>query len=965
MVVVNATMPGARGPRDPRRRDAARAHPRVRPATQPEANRAATARTATATERQQRRRAGGPPPPARGRRRPRATTAGDADSGAAAVGTETSAVADSVCRVAARRRCCADRREPAPGATVGARPPGASEPVAAARRRGCRRRASAWASVSGRRGRRQAHVVECACAGGGACGVAAVARCPTPSLDVAVARPVADAAPRVTPTPTRVARRRASSPRSPGSSPKQSPPSGPTPSELAHGLARRSPAGSCSAVLLGGQLDQVDARSPAAASSATQYDVAVLPVSTTSPACGPSGSRGGAARRRATRRTGAPRGEHDRQRDRERTHPRRRQPLPARRGTGAAAPTHRPGRNGSGCSSSAGTAPIVAPSPGRPGEPPSHVTANAPQRGYCSARRALHAAGGHGRPGRPRTPGSPARSSSRRWRRSAACSPSRRGPDRARSKNANGSASNRCARSPRAPAPRRTSCSSRSRRSRVGAAVEQCASSFAGSYGSSYAHPPSGHWASTSHVGSRHAAGAAAAPRARAPRARRRTPPRRRTVRPDPACRRISCTRFVRRRTRADRVPPATTASDDLRPQADAARRCPRRDLAPAGTRARRSCCSPPDPGGHEREHRVGRRADRGERGDRAVRLLLGGEVAERARSCPIAVAAPAACATAPIARATRPRRARAGGDDPSKGPAHRALLPGRPRAPHGTTLPAGGSATGRERPAAGVPLSARVVQPVRRAGRPGSSSLGRVGPTVAGQRRNPTGFASATRCAGDATSRGTPPQTTGTGARDQRPSNGPGSSPPSRLCSDRNRSISTGELFARGQPVLARKRFQPLEVARRILVGRHRGVQPVALLLGIVDERTEREVHAEVPAEMLQERDRRDRERTADVVGDLREEPDSGDAGAAHGQLQRAERRARARGGDPADPATRPRAADPPGTPSPGRAPDGCAARRRGSLPGSPTGPPRRAGTGRARRSPAVASGSRARGRS
>src|SRR4029077_5362128 len=57
------------------------------------------------------------------------------------------------------------------------------------------------------------------------------------------------------------------------------------------------------------------------------------------------------------------------------------------------------------------------------------------------------------------------------------------------------------------------------------------------------------------------------------------------------------------------------------------------------------------------------------------------------------------------------------------------------------------------------------------------------------------------------------------------------------------------GELLARCQPVFTGERLQALEVTRRVLVGRHRGVEPIALLLRLADQRTQRQLHAEVSA--------------------------------------------------------------------------------------------------------------------
>src|SRR5438067_2531241 len=79
-------------------------------------------------------------------------------------------------------------------------------------------------------------------------------------------------------------------------------------------------------------------------------------------------------------------------------------------------------------------------------------------------------------------------------------------------------------------------------------------------------------------------------------------------------------------------------------------------------------------------------------------------------------------------------------------------LLSGRPRAPIGTTLPREGRRRAHRelrRPA----LHREGRSAVRRAGRPGSSADG--GPTVAGQRRILTGFASAARVDADASRSG------------------------------------------------------------------------------------------------------------------------------------------------------------------------------------------------------------------
>ncbi len=225
------------------------------------------------------------------------------------------------------------------------------------------------------------------------------------------------------------------------------------------------------------------------------------PVSTTSPACGSVGGRGGARRRRRRRGRDHRRGRHG-QGDGQRRATTRlsrasRSRLRARRAragtpffTGPGAHRERVQQHGR---DGRDRGPDVR---GRRAPSPSHVYAHAPQVGSCRARRAPMPPAGTGTPsatyawmhqrGRVRVGG--------HERPAVAPAPVR--PDRARSsKNAKWARRpSRCARSPPAPAPRRTWCSSRSRRS-PSVPLWQCASSCAGSYGSSNAHPPSGHCA--------------------------------------------------------------------------------------------------------------------------------------------------------------------------------------------------------------------------------------------------------------------------------------------------------------------------------------------------------------------------------------------------------------------------------------------------------------------------------------
>ena len=154
------------------------------------------------------------------------------------------------------------------------------------------------------------------------------------------------------------------------------------------------------------------------------------------------------------------------------------------------------------------------------------------------------------------------------------------------------------------------------------------------------------------------------------------------------------------------------------------------------------------DAGGDEREDGVGGRADRREGRDRTVGQLLRDQVRGAARS--------------PRPVGERPRRRRDSDDqrerekrygDPPEVPAHRALLPGRPRAHSRTGSRAGAlaRATGkgpgcRRSPAHGGPSSPCAAQVGLAPFRAGARSRRWRNATVAGQRRISTGFASAAR---------------------------------------------------------------------------------------------------------------------------------------------------------------------------------------------------------------------------
>jgi len=102
------------------------------------------------------------------------------------------------------------------------------------------------------------------------------------------------------------------------------------------------------------------------------------------------------------------------------------------------------------------------------------------------------------------------------------------------------------------------------------------------------------------------------------------------------------------------------------------------------------------DPCGDERQDGVGRRADRGERGDRTVGSLLRFQVRDRVID--------AVAVILPLRARDRGRydercddsQREQGGDDPSTGPTHGQLLSGTSSRPQQIDPPAGGSSTGR-----------------------------------------------------------------------------------------------------------------------------------------------------------------------------------------------------------------------------------------------------------------------------
>ena len=95
---------------------------------------------------------------------------------------------------------------------------------------------------------------------------------------------------------------------------------------------------------------------------------------------------------------GCARTEHDRQRDRERTHPSRMHGGYPQAATGAAEPTTVPGTSGSGRCRSPRIAPIVEPGSGSVRCEPDHVNDQPPHVGFCNFRSAASASAGTGVP---------------------------------------------------------------------------------------------------------------------------------------------------------------------------------------------------------------------------------------------------------------------------------------------------------------------------------------------------------------------------------------------------------------------------------------------------------------------------------------------------------------------------------------------------------------------------------------
>ena len=103
------------------------------------------------------------------------------------------------------------------------------------------------------------------------------------------------------------------------------------------------------------------------------------------------------------------------------------------------------------------------------------------------------------------------------------------------------------------------------------------------------------------------------------------------------------------------------------------------------------------------------------------------------------------------------------------------------------------------------------------------------------------------------------------------------GSSPPASPC--RKRSISVASSSPLGTPSLPVHRLQPVEVGPRVVVGVDGGVQPRPLVDRVSASSPSGTSIPTVATELVQQRDRARRERSAHVVGHLRVEPHGGNA--------------------------------------------------------------------------------------
>ena len=191
-------------------------------------------------------------------------------------------------------------------------------------------------------------------------------------------------------------------------------------------------------------------------------------------------------------------------------------------------------------------------------------------------------------------------------------------------------------------------------------------------------------------------------------------------------------------------LPPADERHDDLRPQADGFTL-----PAASGAGGSRSPCSSPVRRARGDEGRAPRpRSSRSARTrGSTVRQLLGDQIRGAARG---ALSVGERCRR-PCGQHRRRQRADEQAATIRRGSGPSCGTPSWASArPTERPEPGRGRGAGRgSGPVADVPEPRGTVQPVRRAGRPGSSHAprgGRRGPTVAGQRRNPTGFASAAR---------------------------------------------------------------------------------------------------------------------------------------------------------------------------------------------------------------------------
>ncbi len=111
---------------------------------------------------------------------------------------------------------------------------------------------------------------------------------------------------------------------------------------------------------------------------------------------------------------------------------------------------------------------------------------------------------------------------------------------------------------------------------------------------------------------------------------------------------------------------------------------------------------------------------------------------------------------------------------------------------------------------------------------------------------------------------------------------------PPSPVPSARRkRSISAASSSPLGDLLIAR-RLQLLEEHPDVVVGLDRRIESCPLLGCVLLEGADGELDGQMASEVLQERERRGREGSAHVVGDLGVEPDGRDAASVHGQLDR-----------------------------------------------------------------------------